>query len=200
MNGIVDAFVHVLEQYLTYPVDSPVQDRFSEGILLTLIEEGRKAVANKTPNYNNRANIVWSATMALNGIIAAGVKECWATHKIGHELTAFHGLDHALTLAIVLPGFMTQVSALRHEKIAQYGARVWGITEGSVEDRIAATIAQTEAFFRELGLLTRLNEHGIGQETITRIVERFKSRGVDKIPLLGDVTVNQIADILERRL
>ena len=109
-NGVVDAFVHVIEQYLTYPVDSPVQDRFSEGLLVTLIEEGTKAMDLDTPDYNNRANIVWAATMALNGIIASGVKECWATHKIGHELTAFHGLDHALTLAIVLPGLMRKRS------------------------------------------------------------------------------------------
>lgn len=200
VNGIVDAFVHVIEQYLTYPVDSPVQDRFSEGIMLTLVEEGRKAVSNTTPDYNNRANIVWSATMALNGIVASGVKECWATHKIGHELTAFHGLDHALTLAIVLPGLMKQVRDKRSEKILQFGERVWQITEGSDAERLDACIAQTEAFFRELGMKTKLSEHDISQDTVDRIVARFKERGVEKLPLLGDITVVEMGDILASRL
>lgn len=200
VNGVVDAFVHVIEQYLTYPVDSPVQDRFSESILLTLVEEGRKAVTYEQPDYNNRANIVWSATMALNGIIASGVKECWATHKIGHELTAYHGLDHALTLAIVLPGLMEQVRDKRYEKILQYGERVWGITDGSRDQRIDACIAHTEAFFNELGMKTHLGDHGIGQETIDKIVLRFKERGIDKLPILQDIEVDEIANILERRL
>jgi len=200
VNGIVDAFVHVIEQYLTYPVDSPVQDRFSEGIMLTLVEEGRKAVSNTTPDYNNRANIVWSATMALNGIVASGVKECWATHKIGHELTAFHGLDHALTLAIVLPGLMAQVKDKRSEKILQFAERVWHITEGSDAERLEACIARTEAFFRELGMKTRLSEHAIGQDTVDRIVKRFKERGIEKVPLLGDIMVDEIGDILSSRL
>lgn len=200
MNGIVDAFVHVLEQYMTYPVNSPVQDRISEGIMLTLIEEGRKAMSLEAPDYNNRANIVWSATMALNGIIASGVKECWATHKIGHELTAYHGLDHALTLAIVLPGFMQVIKERRHEKLLQFAERVWNITEGDDSSKIDLLIEKTEAFFRELGMLTRLGEHGIGQETIDKIVNRFKARGLDKLPILEDVTVDEITDILEGRL
>lgn len=200
VNGIVDAFAHVIEQYLTYPVDSPVQDRFSEGIMLTLVEEGRKAITYKTPDYNNRANIVWSATMALNGLIASGVKECWATHKIGHELTAFHGLDHALTLAIVLPGVMQQVRDKRAMKILQFGERVWNITEGSDNAKIEATIAQTEAFFRELGMKTRLGEHDIGQETIDRIIRRFEERGSASPSMLGDITVDEIGDILSRRI
>lgn len=196
VNGVVDAYVHVLEQYMTYPVDSPVQDRISEGLMLTLIEEGRKAVAKEEPDYNNRANIAWAATMALNGIIAAGVKECWATHKIGHELTAFHGLDHALTLAIVLPGFMAQVRERRTEKLVQLAERVWGIEEGGDQDKISAMIAKTEAFFQELGMKTKLSDHGIGQETIDRIVERFKARGLDKLPLLQDVSADEIDYIL----
>jgi len=200
MNGIVDAFVHVLEQYMTYPVDSPVQDRFSEGLMLTLIEEGRKAMQLSSPDYNNRANIAWAATMALNGIIASGVKECWATHKIGHELTAFHGLDHALTLAIVLPGFMNVVKDRRQEKLLQLAERVWGITEGSEDEILSALIDQTEKFFRELGMKTRLSEHGITQNTIDKIVARFKARGFEKLPLLEDVSVDEIALILGQRL
>ncbi len=199
-NGVVDAFVHVLEQYMTYPVNSPVQDRFSEGIMLTLIEEGRKAISLETPDYNNRANITWAATMALNGIIASGVKECWATHKIGHELTAFHGLDHALTLAIVLPGFMNMVKERRTEKMVQFAERVWNITEGDDMSKIDLLIEKTDSFFREMGMLTLLSEHGIGLETIDKIVERFKSRGDERLPLLEDVTLNEIGDILKQRI
>ena len=198
VNGVVDAYVHVLEQYMTYPVDSPVQDRMAEGLMLTLIEEGRKAIAKDEPDYNNRANIAWAATMALNGIIASGVKECWATHKIGHELTAFHGLDHALTLAIVLPGFMAQVRERRTEKLVQLAERVWGIVEGGDQEKISVMIAKTEAFFQELGMKTKLSDHGIGQETIDKIVDRFKARGLEKLPLLQDVSADEIFTILKR--
>jgi NADP-dependent alcohol dehydrogenase len=200
VNGVLDAYIHVIEQYLTYSVDSPVQDRFSEGLLMTLIEEGRKAIRLEQPEYNNRANIAWSATMALNGVIASGVQECWATHKIGHELTAYHGLDHALTLSIVLPSLMEQLRDKRAAKILQYGERVWGIREGNVADRIDATIAQTEAFFRELGMKTKLSEHGIGQETIDRIINRFKDRGLTQVSLCGDVTLQDTAEVLARQL
>ncbi len=199
-NGVIDAFVHVIEQYLTYPVDSPVQDRFSEGLMLTLIDEGRKAIQADTPDYNNRANLSWAATMALNGIVAAGVKECWATHKIGHELTAFHGLDHALTLAIVLPGLMQVVRHRRTEKLVQYAERVWHITEGTDQEKIDLAISSTEAFCRELGMKTKLGEHGIGHDTIDRIVARFKSRGLITMPILDDITIDEITGLLEQRL
>ena len=200
VNGIVDAYVHVLEQYMTYPVDSPIQDRFAESILITLIEEGRKAMSLETPDYNNRANIVWSATMALNGLIASGVKECWGTHKIGHELTAFHGLDHAVTLAIVLPGFMNAVRNLRTEKLVQLAERVWGIKEGSDSEKIDKLIVETESFFRELGIKTRLGEHNIGQETIDRIVARFKSRGFTYLPNLKDLEIEKVGELLAERI
>ena len=128
-NGVADAFVHVMEQYLTYPVNSPVQDRFSESLLVTLIEEGTKAYDSETPNYDEYANMMWAATMALNGLIGAGVQSDWATHMIGHELTAFHGIDHAVTLAIVLPGLMTHLKDKRSVKLLQYAERVWNKKE-----------------------------------------------------------------------
>jgi len=104
-NGVVDAFVHVIEQYLTYPVNSPVQDRFAEGLMLTLIEQGPLALASGR-DYDVRANLMWTATLALNGLIGAGVPHDWATHMIGHELTALYGMDHARTLAVVLPSML----------------------------------------------------------------------------------------------
>ena len=197
-NGIVDAYVHVMEQYLTYPVNSPVQDRFAEGILLTLLEEGPKALASDTPDYENRANLMWAATMALNGLIGMGVKSDWATHMIGHELTAFHGIDHAVTLAIVLPGLLTQLKEKRSEKLLQYAERVWNITEGSDEEKKALAINKTEAFFNQVGIKTRLSEHNVGQDSIDVIASRFEERGF--VGMLPDVEVKDVAEILVSRL
>ncbi|GAB7087276.1 iron-containing alcohol dehydrogenase [Marinifilum fragile] len=197
-NGIVDAYVHVMEQYLTYPVNSPVQDRFAEGLLLTLIEEGPKAMASETPDYENRANLMWAATMALNGLIGMGVKSDWATHMIGHELTAFHGIDHGVTLAIVLPGLLTKLKEQRGEKLLQYAERVWNITEGSDDERKTLAIQKTEEFFQSVGIATRLGEHNVGQDSIDTISQRFLERGY--VGMLPDVAAADVAEILESRL
>ncbi len=199
-NGIVDAFVHVIEQYLTYPVNSPVQDRFAEGILLTLIEEGPKATTAETPDYENRANLMWAATMALNGLLSTGVKSDWSTHMIGHELTALHGIDHAVTLAIVLPGVMRLMKDKRREKLLQYASRVWNITEGSDEQKIEIAIQKTESFFRQVGILTLLNEHQVGQDTIDRIVERFTQRKMRAVGAQQDVSIADVGELLKTRL
>ena len=199
-NGIVDAYVHVIEQYLTYPVNSPVQDRFAEGILLTLIEEGPKASTAETPDYENRANLMWAATMALNGLLSTGVKSDWATHMIGHELTAFHGIDHAVTLAIVLPGLMRLMKDKRREKLLQYATRVWNITEGTDEQRIESAIQQTESFFRQVGISTLLSEHHVGQDTIDRIVERFTQRKMRAVGAQQDVSIADVGELLKTRL
>ena len=199
-NGIVDAYVHVMEQYLTYPVNSPVQDRFAEGILLTLIEEGLKAVNTETPDYENRANLMWAATMALNGLIGVGVKTDWSTHMIGHELTAFHGLDHAVTLAIVLPGVLRLMKDKRREKLLQYAQRVWNINQGTEEERIEKAIQQTESFFRQVGIATRLSEHNLGQDTIDRIVDRFTQRKMRAVGAQQDVSVANVGELLQTRI
>ncbi len=199
-NGVADAFVHVMEQYLTYPVNSPVQDRFSEGLLKTLIEEGGKAYDSETPNYEEYSNFMWAATMALNGLIAAGVQSDWATHMIGHELTAFHGIDHAVTLSIVLPGLMTHLKDKRHVKLLQYAENVWGITEGSEEERIEKGIAETEKFFNRLNIKTRLSDHNVGQDTIDKIIKRFTDRQLPSIGMLPDVKIEDAEKILVSRL
>ena len=132
-NGVIDTFVHTTEQYLTYPVEGRIQDRFSEGILKTMIEIGKETVENPE-NYDIRANHVWASTLALNGLIGAGVPQDWATHLIGHELTAAYHLDHGITLAIVLPALLEVKKADKLEKLAQYATRVWHITEGTTEE------------------------------------------------------------------
>lgn len=197
-NGIVDSFVHVIEQYLTYTYNAPLQDRMSESILQTLIEEGPKVKANQE-DYDAMANLVWSATMALNGLIGAGVPADFATHMIGHEITAVHGLDHAETLAIVLPGLLNVMRENKGDKIVQYGERVWGITEGEKEERIDKAIAQTEEFFNSVGMKTRWSDYGLKAEDIAPIVERFEQRKT----VLGekvDVDYKKIEQILTDRI
>jgi len=198
-NGIVDAFIHVMEQYLTYPVNSPIQDRFAESILITLIDEGPKVLADRT-DYDSAANFMWAATMALNELIGTGVPQDWATHMIGHELTAFHGIDHGQTLAIILPGMMEVKRVNKKEKILQYGERVWKISKGTDDERIDATIQKTVEFFESVGIKTKLSDYGIGEEIIPKIVERFVSRGNVAIGERGDLTPQDIAKILKLRL
>ncbi|WP_297086141.1 iron-containing alcohol dehydrogenase [uncultured Draconibacterium sp.] len=197
-NGIVDAFVHVFEQYLTYDVNSPLQDRMAESILTTLIEEGPKVLANRT-DYEAAANFMWSATMALNGIIAVGVPQDWSTHQIGHELTAFHGIDHARTLAIVLPGLMKIKRSNKKEKIVQYGERIWGVKEGNIDERIDASIAKTVEFFESVGIACRLPDYDVPKDTIDKIVQRFKESNA-AIGEKRDMDYQEIEEILMDRL
>jgi NADP-dependent alcohol dehydrogenase len=194
-NGVVDAFVHVLEQYLTYPADAPLQDRLAEAILLTLIEEGPKTLAAPA-DYTARANLMWCATMALNGLIAAGVPQDWATHMIGHEITALHGLDHAQTLAVVLPGTMIACQDTKREKILQFAERVWGIREGTPETRIVAAVEKTRGFFESLGVPTRLSDYGVSADTVPVIAGRMEKRGVTSFGERGDVTPAKVREIL----
>lgn len=174
-NGVVDSFVHTIEQYLTYNVNSPLQDRYAEGILKTLIEEGSKVLVDKT-NYEAAANYMWCATNALNHWIAVGVAQDWSTHQIGHELTALHGIDHAKTLAIVLPGVMHYKREDKESKILQYGERVFGITLGSKDERINTTINATINFFHKMGISCCLSDYNVGEESICEIERRFKER------------------------
>jgi NADP-dependent alcohol dehydrogenase len=197
-NGIVDAFVHVMEQYLTFDVNSPLQDRFAESILTTLIEEGPKVLANRN-DYDAAANFMWSATMALNGLIGVGVAQDWATHGIGHELTAFHGIDHARTLAIVLPGVMNIKRQNKKDKILQYGKRIWGITSGTDEEKIDAAIAKTVEFVESVGLPTTLPDYNVPEESVTKIVTRFEKRGY-KLGEKADIGYQEIEQILRDRL
>lgn len=175
--GMADTFIHVMEQYMTVTGQSPLMDRWSEGILQTLVEIAPKVLESEN-DYDSMANYMMCATMGLNGFIAMGVTEDWATHQIGHELTAIHGLTHGHTLAVVFPGLLKVLRDQKKGKILQYGERVWGITGGTEDERIDRTIDATEKFFRSLGLQTRLHEVGIGEDTILEIERRFNERGV----------------------
>jgi NADP-dependent alcohol dehydrogenase len=194
-NGIVDAFVHTLEQYMTYPVNSPVQDRIAEGILLTLVEEGPKTLAAPT-DYEARANFMWAATMALNGLMAVGVPQDWATHMIGHEITALYGLDHAQTLAVVAPSLLQVKSDTKREKLLQFAGRVWGIREGTPEARIAAGIDHMRRFFEQVGVPTHLAAYGLGKETAAAVAGRLQKRGWLGLGERKDITPAVVERIL----
>lgn len=194
-NGIIDSFVHVIEQYLTYPVNAPLQDRFSEGILQTLIEEGPKTLKDPT-DYDSRANFMWCATMALNGLIGQGVPGDWSTHMIGHEITAKYGLDHAQTLAIVLPSLMYVKHIGKKDKLLQYAERIWGVNEGSDEERIQQAIDKTRQFFESLGVGTHLSDYGIGEDAVPELVDQLSRHGRIDIGERGDISLEQSKEIL----
>ena len=199
VNGVVDAFVHTMEQYLTYPVDARVQDRFAEGLLRTLVEIGPDAVA-RPEDYDTRANLVWSATMALNGLIGAGVPQDWATHMIGHELTALHGIDHGRTLAIVLPAVMEVRREAKRDKLLQYAERVWDIRDGDADARIDAAIARTRSFFESLGVPTRLGDYQLGADAIDPLVAALEKHGMTQLGEKQDITPDVSRQILQAAL
>ena len=193
--GIADTFVHVMEQYMTRPGQSRLMDRWAEGVIQSLVEIAPSIMENQE-DYDKMADFMLCATMGLNHFIAMGVCEDWATHMIGHELTALHGLTHGATLAIVLPGLWRTLKQKKMAKLVQLGERVWGIQDGSDEERADRTIEKTEAFFRSLGLPTRLGDAQIGDDTIIEIERRFIERKVG-FGEDGDVTAEIARRILE---
>lgn len=175
-NGVVDSFIHVVEQYLTYPVNAKVQDAFSEGLMRVIYEEGLKVLDN--PNdYDIRANLMWAATNALNVWIGQGVPQDWSSHRMGYSLTALFGLDHAQTLSILLPGVMTYMCKEKQVKLARMGEVVFGITEGTEEERARKTITASEDFFRRMGLKTRLGECGITEKDLDTLAAPVDKQG-----------------------
>jgi NADP-dependent alcohol dehydrogenase len=176
-NGINDAFTHVLEQYMTYPIGAILQDRIAESIMQTLIEIAPRIMKNPS-DYEAAANFMWSCTMALNGLIQKGVPTDWAVHAMGHELTALFGIDHARTLAIIAPSHYLYNFEAKKEKLAQYGERVWNIKTGSIEEKAKTAIEKTVEFFHSLGIDTKLSDYTPAYEGTAEIVsQRFTERG-----------------------
>jgi len=192
-NGVIDAFVHVMEQYLTYDVNAPLQDRQSEAVLKVLIEEGPKALARPT-DYDVRANLMWCATHALNGNLSCGVPQDWATHMIGHEITAEYGLDHAQSLAVVMPVLIDNRKASKKEKFAHYARRVWHIIKEG-DEAYAEGMKKTVEFFKQMGMKTKLNEYNIDRTGFENIANRLDARGV-KLGEHQDIGKKEILDIL----
>ncbi|WP_018693797.1 iron-containing alcohol dehydrogenase [Algicola sagamiensis] len=200
-NGVVDAFIHVIEQYLTYPVNAKVQDRFAEGLMQTLIEEGPKVLDPVSKDdLVVRSNIMWSATQALSGLIGVGVPQDWTTHLIGHELTAAHGIDHARTLSIVLPAVMKVCREAKREKLLQYAARVWDIQEGDEDTRINHAIQKTELFFQNMRVPVRLSDVGLGEQAIDPMLQKLESHGMTALGEKGEFDLAVCRNILQEAL
>lgn len=196
-NGVIDAYMHTLEQYITYPHDAMLQDRIAEGILQTLIEIGPQVVETPT-DYKLASNFMWSCTMALNGLIQKGVPSDWATHMIGHELTALYEVDHARTLAIISPSLYRVMFETKKDKLAQYGKRVWNIQTGSVDEIAQQAIDKTVQFYHTMGMKTRLSENAENiEKTADIVVERFKERGWTALGEKQNITLDKIREIVE---
>jgi NADP-dependent alcohol dehydrogenase len=196
-NGLADAFTHVLEQYLTYPVNAYIQDRFSEGVLLSLIEVAPK-IMNDTSDYKAAANFMWSCTMALNGLLQKGVPSDWVIHMIGHELTALFGIDHARTLAIIAESHYTYNLDDKKEKLAQYAQRVWNVNEGTIEEKAKIGIIKTTEFFQSLGIKTKLSEYTEDYKGTAEIIsKRFSDRGWKGLGERGKVTPSDVEKIVK---
>ena len=196
-NGIIDAFTHVMEQYLTYPHDGYLQDRIAEGILQTLIEIGPKVVQNPS-DYALASNYMWCCTMALNGLIQKGVPSDWATHMIGHELTALYQIDHARTLAIIAPNLYKVMFETKKQKLAQYGKRIFGLT-GSDDEIAAKAIDKTTEFFHTMGMKTKLSECTDNYNTTADfIANRFQERGWIGLGEKQNITIEKVRKIVEK--
>lgn len=196
--GVVDAFVHVIEQYLTYPVAAPLQDRLAESILLTLREIGPGLLISG-PCYEDRATLMWAANLALNGLIGSGVPQDWSTHVIGHQLTSLYGIAHAQTLAVLLPAVLTLQQRQKHTKLVQYGRRVWNL-EGPDETVREAAIDATEAFFAQMGLATRLHGLGLGEEAIEPVIERLARNRLTPLGEHRDLDLERCRRVLQLSL
>lgn len=198
-NGIADAYVHVLEQYLTYPTGNLLQERQAEAILATLIEIA-PAVVQNPGDYKAASNLMWCATQALNGNLRCGVPTDWVTHLIGHELTAFLGIDHARTLAIIAPRLFEVKFVNKKQKLAQYGKRVWKLS-GSEDDIAKEAIIRTEAFFHSLDIETKISAYAKQSEGIEiKVRERFESRGWEKLGEHQDLTYFEVEEIVRRSI
>ena len=196
-NGITDAFTHVLEQYMTYPIGARLQDRIAEGIMQTLIEVAPRVIKDPS-DYEAAANFMWSCTMALNGLIQKGVPTDWAIHAMGHELTALFGIDHARTLAIITPSHYRYNFNGKKEKLAQYAERVWNVTAITKEEQATAGIRMTEEFFHSLEISTRLSEYTRSYEGTAQIISRkFTERGWNGLGERKTLTPDDVEKIVE---
>lgn len=196
-NGIADSFMHVLEQYMTYPIGAMIQDRFAESILQSLIEVAPDIMKDPS-DYNAAANYMWSCTVALNGLIGKGVPEDWTVHMMGHEITALFGIDHARTLSIIAPNHYRYNFESKKDKLAQYAERVWKVTEGTIDEKAKAGIEKTETFFHSLDIKTKLSEYTNEYAgTAESIAQRFKERGWVELGENKSLNPEDVSKIIE---
>ena len=192
---ILDIFAHVLEQYLTYPVNAKLQDRFAESILQTLIEDG-PVVLKEPENYEARSNIMLSASMAMNGFLRAGVPMDWASHMISHEITSLTGMAHARALAIVIPTYLNYCKENKREKLFQYGRRVWNLDSDNADYMIEMALKRTKEFFESLGFATNLKAYNIGAKEVDKIVKQLISHQMIKLGELRNITPESVRKMM----
>ena len=195
-NGVIDTFIHTVEQYVTLPAEGRFQDRTAEGILRTLIEIGKTTIDNPT-DYDARANLMWCATNALNGLIGAGVPQDWTPHMLGHELTAMFGIDHAKTLAVLQPAVWMVRKEQKRAKLLQYAERIWDITTGDEDSRIDQAIVKTRDFFEGLGVATRLGAYGVTVDKFDALIAALEQHKMTALGETGDITLEVSRKILE---
>lgn len=196
-NGLVDSFSHVIEQYMTYPVAARLQDRIAESVMQTLIEVAPKVMEDPS-DYDAASDFMWSCTMALNGLLRVGTPNDWSTHMMAHELTALYGIDHARTLAIIHPSQLRYKLEDKKEKLAQYAERVWGVSEGSLEEKAEAGIRKTEDYFHSLEMDTKLSDYTVDYEKTAAIVkERFEDRNWKGLGEKQNITPDDAKKIVE---
>ncbi len=194
INGIVDAFVHVCEQYLTVKTDAWVQEGYAEVLLRNLVKLAQDY--NQRDSKEWRSNLMWTANQALNGLIGTGGPQDWATHMIGHELTAFYGVDHARTLALVQPSLLRNQITVKKDKLEQMGQNVFGL---AASDTLALdTIDAIEALYNSLGMATHLKDEGIAaSEAIPTILESLEKHGATALGENQAITLDVTKAILE---
>lgn len=197
-NGLADSFTHVLEQYMTYPIEANLQDRFAESILQSIIEVAPRILKDPS-DYKAAANFMWSCTMALNGLIQKGVPTDWAIHMMGHELTALYGIDHARTLAILAGSHYTYNFETKKAKLAQYAERVWNVAEGTIDEKAKVGIQKTVEFFHSIGIQTKLSEYTSEYErTGKEVARRLAERGMTGLGEHGKLTPEDAERIVEK--
>lgn len=197
INGIVDMYVHVLEQYITYPTGSTLQDRQAEALLLAILEDAPRLLINRD-DYELSSTIMWCAAQALNSNISRGVPTDWATHDIGHQVTALYGLDHAQTLAIILFGVWRNQFDNKKEKLYQYGRRVFNLS-GSVDDVASAAIDKTEDFFHEIGMPTKFSDYKLDAEEVASSLELYFKKQNSMLGERNNIDSETIKQILISR-
>ncbi len=194
VNGLVDAWVHVCEQYLTYNHGHMVQDGYAEVLLRNLKQLAEQFDQRDSDEW--RANLMWTANQALNGLIGSGVPHDWATHMIGHELTALWHVDHARSLAIVQPSLLRNQIEHKRAKLEKLGTEVFRLETGS--DLAERTIDAIEALYNSLDVATQLTEHATDKQTaIDNVIEQLSKHGMVALGEHQAITIEQSRKILE---
>lgn len=194
INGIVDAWVHVCEQYLTNQHGAMVQDGYAEALLKNLKMLGAEFAERDNDQW--RANLMWTANQALNGLIGSGVPQDWATHMIGHEFTALWGVDHARSLAIVQPSLLRNQFAVKKTKLEQMGVNVFGLE--ATDDLAEQTIIAIESFYHSLGVATKFSEYESDKEqAVESVISQLTQHGMVALGENQAINLEQSRKILD---